>query len=1349
MKAANKFILLFCLFTILWIGHDHMTLTSAEKTQTSEFGFDKVPKKQRIDLAIAEEVEKTKDPELNLVPRERLIQAKKEAEQIAQQLAGREGPIANVDWTERGPNNVAGRTRALLVDAADATGATVYAGSVGGGLWKTTNINATNPGWVAIDDNFNNLAVTSIVQDPTNPSIMYFGTGEGFYNGDAIRGAGIWKSTDGGATWSNLASTSNPDFYHTQKLLINGMGNLFACTRAAGVQYSVNGGTSWTQILGGGLGGANSVRAADIEMAANGDIYAAMGMFSTDGIYKTTNNGVSWTPMFNGLPTTGYERIEVSCAPSDANVVYALFQDESNRAVSGIYKTVDGGANWLSLTVPGAVGMGNFARNQAWYDLISAVHPTDPDRVFIGGIDILMSTDGGLTWTQITQWYGGNGIQYAHADQHGMFYDPTDVNTMYFTNDGGVFQTNDANAALPTVTERNFGYNVTQFYACDIHPGAQVDYFLAGSQDNGSHQYNGPGMNSTVEITGGDGMFTHIDQDNPDIQITSYVYNSYWITGNNWANNDRINIGSGSGRFVNPTDYDDANNVLYCAYDTGMYALITDVGGNNNTATRMVSEFANLEASAVRVSPNTANRVFFGLPNGDVVRVDNATANSPTASIIRNGTGYVSCVEVEIGDDDHILVTYSNYGVTSIYETTNGGTSWNSVEGNLPDMPVRWAKFAPTSSDQALIATELGVWTTDDLNGGSTQWGPSNTGLANVRTDMIKWRTSDNTVIAATHGRGLFSSSSFSVNTVSFNTTTASVQEDLISGQEPGPANCQGLGYLDVNVELSILDDPSIPVNVDVVVDPASTATNGEDFTAQASQTVTFSPGGPMTQSVQLRVMDDRNDEGNETVQLTLNVTNSTASSVLNGINNEYKLTILDDEISPVATGSADVQIGNGTDEVWWSTPFRGGFEDQKLQYIYLASELQAAGIVGGNINALSYFISDKRSSIPYENYSIRIGHTSLTAFADSFETLVPLTDVYLNTYTTVADWNKLDFHTPFYYDGTSNLLIEICYDNDSETSSDYGYVESVGFDAVVYTRGNGLKGCQEQESGWMTDERPNVIFSMENDAEIQTSINPTVDEQTLGPNETVHFFDNTTGRIMATIVNGSHDYGCTKVEVSRAAYNTGAAPFWNGNTSNYVADKTFLVTPENNSPGASGDYDITLYYYDDEMTQWEAITGQTLGAAEMVFAPDNKIEDVNASSPTSIINSIVTATPAYNMFGTVGHTYTGTFNGGGGLGIGNVGVYSSTTGLFQTLEATIFPNPTNAGFQLSFGKVPNMNGTIELIALNGKHLQTLHTGKLNQASMDFDIATFPSGMYLIQLKLEDGRESSTRLIKM
>jgi hypothetical protein len=742
------------------------------KTESEEEGG--IPLKDRMDLAIQQEVELTKDPSTNTVPRERLLTALAYAEELRNTVVnGRvAGAIPGMNWTERGPSNVGGRTRAIMVDPNDASGKKVFSAGVGGGIWKTNDINAASPIWTAVNDMFSNIAVTAIAYNPLNTQIMYFGTGEGFFNADAIRGNGIWKSTDGGITWAQLASTNNSSFYFVQRLAVHPTtGDVYAGT-SSGLQKSTNGGTTWTKVLGSGVG-ATSNEISDIEISADNSIFVAVGLLfsTTDGVYKSsTGNAGSWTKLntggASGFPTTGFKRIELACAPSDATVVYAVTQNATTNGAGEIYRSLDGGTTWTTRTKPtdadGGIGT-DFTRTQAWYDLTMAVDPNNSATLFIGGVDLFKSTNGASTWQQIAHWYGGFTFQEVHADQHAIVFSPGNSNVIYFGNDGGIWQTTNGTATIPTITSKSDNYNVTQFYACAMNPTAYSSQFIAGAQDNGSQQYNGLGINATVEVTGGDGCFTHIDQNEPQFQFTSYVYNNYYRSTNTGASFTSI-TSNNNGSFVNPTDYDNVGNNLYACNGNGTYYVMLNAPASATLTSVTVAAFNSGKVTHINVSPNTANRVFFGLSNGRVVRVDNANTTTPTATniaVVGMPTGSVSCVAVETGNDNHLIATYSNYGVTSVWETTNGGTSWTSVEGNLPDMPVRWALFNPTAATQAVLATEVGVWSTDLLNGGATVWAPSNNGLANVRTDMLQIRTSDKLMIAATHGRGLFSSDVF------------------------------------------------------------------------------------------------------------------------------------------------------------------------------------------------------------------------------------------------------------------------------------------------------------------------------------------------------------------------------------------------------------------------------------------------------------------------------------------------------------------------------------------------------------------------------------------------------------
>ena len=351
-----------------------------------------------------------------------------------------------------------------MVDPNDVTKKTIWAGSVGGGLWKTTDITASSPNWAPINDLMGNLAITTITYNPSNTQVMYFGTGEGWSNSDAIRGLGIWKSADGGATWNQLAATNNSNFYYVQRIAVASNGDVYAATKPyaasqAGLQRSQDGGVTWTQVLGTGNGSSSSY-ISDVEIASNGTIFCGIGIFTTDGVYKSaTGNTGSWTkcdPGANGFPTAGIQRVEVACAPSNANTVYAMCQGAGN-GIGAIYKTTDGGTTWTSCALPSDADAGvgaDMTRGQAWYDLAIAVDPNNANTLIVGGVDLFKSTNAGASWQQIAHWYGGFGYQDVHADQHIVYYEPGNSSIIYFGNDGGMWQSTNGAAAIPTIIQK-------------------------------------------------------------------------------------------------------------------------------------------------------------------------------------------------------------------------------------------------------------------------------------------------------------------------------------------------------------------------------------------------------------------------------------------------------------------------------------------------------------------------------------------------------------------------------------------------------------------------------------------------------------------------------------------------------------------------------------------------------------------------------------------------------------------------------------------------------------------------------------------------------------------------------
>lgn len=740
---------------------------------------EKKPESDGLEKAMRQEFRMTLDPRINQVPRERLLTAKSYMESIGTAGGGFTARISALSWQERGPNNVGGRTRAILLDKRDASGNTLFAGSVSGGMFKTTNLSNASPTWTVVNDFLPNLAISAIVQDPSNLDQLYASTGEGWFNIDAVRGAGVYKSTDGGNTWNLLASTAG--FEYVQDMVFDNNGNLYVSLRNAtttesrGVLRSTDKGATWTRVLGLPLGGFNTGRAADLEVAANGDIYAALGVQSRTELYKSafathganTGGPGNWTNITPTTPTVT-QRAEIVLAPSDPQRVYLLLQDSATSQVLNMYRSTNGGGSWTNLIPPSALNNG--ASSQTWFNLVGAVDPNNANIIVVGGLNLARSTDGGDNWTSITS----SGT--VHVDHHVLIFDGS--SKLINGNDGGVYYSTNINAATPVFSNKNNGYNVTQYYACDLHP-VNVNYFLAGAQDNGTQKFTSAGMNSTSNATGGDGGFCHIDRTDGQLQITSTTGNNFYRSTNGGGSFASLgsSVNNDRGQFINPSDFDDNSRILYAGDDAGKYYCISNLGGTPSGLSITSTAMGNMELTAVRVDPNGANTIWIGASFGTpglppkVIKLSNANSSTPNTvintSLAVPANAAISSIDIDPANGNHILVTLSNFGVNSVWESTNGGSSFQSIEGNLPDMPVRWGMFAPANAELngtggglggIILGTELGVWTSSQVNGSSTVWIPNSTGLANVRVDMLRYRSSDNTLAAATHGRGLFTS---------------------------------------------------------------------------------------------------------------------------------------------------------------------------------------------------------------------------------------------------------------------------------------------------------------------------------------------------------------------------------------------------------------------------------------------------------------------------------------------------------------------------------------------------------------------------------------------------------------
>ncbi len=744
----------------------------SQREYLSEVDLKKIPKQDRPDLAAELDFLLTMDPKLKRPAPERIVDFLKKktlAKNKQSKLMQTPGSEA-YPWEERGPNNVGGRTRALMFDPNDNKHSKVWAGGVTGGLWYNDSIYSASSPWISVSQLWENIPVSVICADPLDSHVFYVGTGEGYTKSGV--GAGIWKTTDAGISWNLLANSSDYKIIHD--LLVRQEGDSSVLYVASDIMFnyprygsdnsigvpglfkSTDGGINFTQITYNNL---SITSPSDFELGADNTLWIAT-LDDSGRIFSLSDSPNA--DLVLSYNSTAGDRVELATAPSDSNYVYAVI--ELNKAVDRIIRTTDHGLSWDTLSEPDDADSGipnsDFSRNQAYYNLIIQVDPNDKEVVIAGGIDLFRTDDGGMTWTQLSHWYGGFSYPYVHADQHNIIFKPGSSDSCLFANDGGVFYTDSLSYPEPTFSTRNKEYNVTQFYSCAINPIAGENNYIAGTQDNGTHEFTVAGMNSTYMISSGDGGYCFFDQLYPSIKIVSYVYNNfYMLFDDDFAYPEPI-IEEFSGYFINPAGYDSKKGVLYTTRHAGSIYRVTYI----NYESMSIPDMA--KSTHFSVSPYGSmdtSTIFIGTVSGQVFKVENASepgyiTTNLTSENFPNGS--VSCIAIGSSDDE-LLVTFTNYGVTSVWYTNDGGDNWTNVEGDLPDLPVRWALFNPSNWGEVILATELGVWATPNIQLPNIEWDQTINGLENVRVNMLRMRQSDKQIVAATFGRGLFTSDGF------------------------------------------------------------------------------------------------------------------------------------------------------------------------------------------------------------------------------------------------------------------------------------------------------------------------------------------------------------------------------------------------------------------------------------------------------------------------------------------------------------------------------------------------------------------------------------------------------------
>ncbi|MDD8018484.1 MAG: T9SS type A sorting domain-containing protein, partial [Bacteroidota bacterium] len=575
------------------------------------------------------------------------------------------------------------------------------------------------------------------------------------------------------------------NFRNVMKLAADSSGNIYAATKdyifeygpqtystSGGLFKSTNGGTSWSGINDPNFP-TNYFNPCDVIPITSSTILFAVNANSSTlgGIYRTTNGGTTWGLVTTGLPTTNYGRIAMTQDPTTANTVYAAFESNDlstggDAGLKGIFKSTDAGASWTQLTSPphiASTGNLSYLSGGGWYDNVISVNPNNSSIIYVGGVDMMKSTDGGISWKQATYWDIFYGDTVVHADHHAIVFDKNAANTLYAGNDGGIYKSTNNGTSW---TSMNNGLEITQFYSGAVYKNGST--YHGGTQDNGHLKYGGTGTSWTT-VKGGDGGYSAQDQTNSSIMYEEYVYlamrkstdgGSTWnncVSGLTDANNSSLCL------FIAPFAMNRENSNVLIAGSDKVWVTSNSTGTWTKSSNTLST---NNNVSAVTILNSTVNYLgFAGTTDGKVFKCDSldpapGTDNWRDITPAGNNTGWVRRIVVDSTNKKNIYATYGGYDTSGtlqsrhVWHSTNQGTSWTDISGNLPNVPVHTLVIDPNSSSTLYVGTETGVYTTTD-NG--ITWTTLNSGMPSyVPVDELVMQNDTRSLFAFTHGRGVW-----------------------------------------------------------------------------------------------------------------------------------------------------------------------------------------------------------------------------------------------------------------------------------------------------------------------------------------------------------------------------------------------------------------------------------------------------------------------------------------------------------------------------------------------------------------------------------------------------------------
>lgn len=703
------------------------------------------------------------------IPAQGYAQAWAYTEQVlrpaARQAAG--GQLQATDWANIGPDNVAGRVLSLAIDPTDTL--TIWAGTASGGLWRSQTGGQGADAWDRVETGFPALAVSCIALDPANPDTMYIGTGEvGRYGRGQVGtpgsrssyGLGVLKSTDRGATWSTTGLNWLIDQRRGVQALRMQPSNprvLWAAT-TEGLYKTLDGGANWSV-----MNPLLMCMDVAVHPLTPNTVFAAFGQLGTPaapdaGLYRTQDGGVTWTKLTSILPATNFGRTALSISKG-GGVLYAGIANASTSRITALYRTLNNGTTWTSRSTV------NYAASQAWYDNVVACSPADSNRVFAAGLDVYLSTAGGASLTPKTDWSIGyeqsvppggpeGPVQYVHADQHAIVFNPKNPNVVYVGCDGGVFKSGDGGTKWAGV---NGGLVTTQFYSGFADAAPPSDIAIGGLQDNGTVRYNTTN-NSWDKIFGGDGGWCAIDPTDPNILYEEYVYSNIYKStdgGLNWVEIHPIG-GSTTANFIAPFVLcPSAPNVLYA----GRLAVEKSVDGGANwsypdgNASWNGTPLATIGVSAT--SPDTLVAATGSSAAGAIIEVRRSVDGGASWQTAATALPTLFPTDVAFNPNAgaQVWLSFSGYGSPHVFKSSDAGLNWTNQSGNLPDIPTQCVVVDPADSNAVYVGTDLGVY--ESFDGGAT-WAPASTGMPPAMvTDLVIERVARR-MRAATFGNGVY-----------------------------------------------------------------------------------------------------------------------------------------------------------------------------------------------------------------------------------------------------------------------------------------------------------------------------------------------------------------------------------------------------------------------------------------------------------------------------------------------------------------------------------------------------------------------------------------------------------------